>query len=1629
MKKALKEHWDIIISDYKMPKFSGPDALRVLHALKLDIPFIIVSGSIGEDAAVELLKEGAHDFLTKMNLARLVPAIEREIEEFKIRKAHKQAEEALQQSEQRYQTLALMSPVGIFCTDASGSTTYVNPRWCQISGLSAEEALGYGWLKAVHPDDKEKLSGGWKKSTHTRKGSSAEYRFVRSDGTIAWVMGQAVPEKNSKNQIVGYVGTITDITERKLAELASKRTEEALRESEEKFRNLVENINDVFYSSDGQGRFIYCSPNFYTSMGYSLQEIIGNSYIRIVAPVDRRKVVDHYLEETKNGVLDTKLELRVRCKDGKIFWVEQNTRIVRNTYGNVVEYRNVVRDISERKRIEEALSESEETFRNLFEESADPILLLDDTGFTDCNQSTAALLGYASKDEFLNKQPWELSPERQPDGMLSTEKAKVMIATALKHGYNRFEWIHTKSDGTNFPVEVMLTSITLKGKQLFYTIWRDITERKQAEELLKKSEQTLRQSEERYRSLFDRMMDGVYRSTHEGKFVDVNPAMVQMFGFSSKEEMLNVDIKKELYFAPSERDSLFMDTGKERIETFRMRRKDGSEIWVEDHSSYVHDEKGNVIFHEGILRDVTERKRTEDELRKKEDRMRLLVEGTPHLFFYTQDIERKTTYISPSVEKITGYPAVDWFNQTHWFVTDNKINEYAKERTHAHLRGEFTEGSILLEVEHAEKYPILLEIYESPMILNGKVVGIQGIAHDITERKKSELALQESERKISTLIGNLPGMAYRCVNDRNWTMKYVSQGCIELTGYQPEELIDNKNLSFNDLIEENYREKLWNKWQEVLKNKEVFQDEYTIKTADGKQKWVWEQGCGIYSDSGEVIALEGLIIDITGRKRSEEAMLKLTKAVESSGEVIFMTDPNGIFTYVNPEFTKLYGHEPDVVIGKATPRILKSGAVKQEEYQVFWQTLLNKQVVEMELINKTKDGKLINVEVAINPVTDEKQNIIGFLAIQKDITERKKAEVALAANEASYRGLFNGVGEAIYVQDHEGRFLDVNSTAERMYGYSRETLIGKTPLFVSAPGRNDLDKVGKMVERAFAGESQRFEFWGKRANGETFPKEVRLVRGTYFGQDVIIASADDITERKKAEEALKLQTLYFTQLFENSPTGIAFLDTNERVMNVNKAFENIFQYPFEEIKGKSLTNLIVPEELVKESLSFSSRAIQGGLVQLSSVRKRKDGTRLDMVITGYPIMIEGKCVGIYAIFADVSDIKKLEDQIRQAQKLESIGTLAGGIAHDFNNILGIILGYTSLLEDGAANPAKIKLSMDAITKAVHRGAGLVKQILTFARKTNIVIEPVNVNDLIQELVKMLNETFPKTITFSVNLDGTLPNIIADHNQIHQSILNLSVNARDAIFSKTANGHYGTITFATKKVPGDELRKKIPDAIDDEYACVSVTDNGSGMDEATIARVFEPFFTTKEQGKGTGLGLPVVYGVVKSHRGFIDVQSELGVGTTFNLYFPFEVQEVVPEKVDEEVQAPIPGGNETILFVEDEEMLQEVVKAQLTLKGYRVLSAFDGEEAVEMYRKHQNEIAVVLSDLGLPKLGGFEAFLQMKKINPNAKIVLASGFFDPAQKSGMLEAGVEYFVQKPYRANEIFTAIRKLLDKK
>lgn len=534
-------------------------------------------------------------------------------------------------------------------------------------------------------------------------------------------------------------------------------------------------------------------------------------------------------------------------------------------------------------------------------------------------------------------------------------------------------------------------------------------------------------------------------------------------------------------------------------------------------------------------------------------------------------------------------------------------------------------------------------------------------------------------------------------------------------------------------------------------------------------------------------------------------------------------------------------------------------------------------------------------------------------------------------------------------------------------------------------------------------------------------EQAEIVRNGAGKSTAMLGVVQDITERKTAEEALRLHS----QVLENMSEAV--LVTNERgdIILTNSACDAMFGYERGELVGRNVSVLNdMPEEESRGVVTQVGEALRATGIWRGEFKNRtKDRRPFTTRALVSRIESGGKHLWV-SVQEDITERKSLEEQLRQAQKLESLGTLAGGIAHDFNNLLGIIIGHTALLESGSKDPAQLSKSTDAIAKSAQRGAALVRQLLTFARKSDVTLESVMINDVVREAAKLMEETFPKIISVSTDIQKDVPSIVADATQMHQVLLNLCVNARDAMLPRG-----GSLSIRTRLVNGDTVRVRFPNASAYEYAQITVADTGTGMDKATRVRIFEPFFTTKETGKGTGLGLATVYGIVEKHKGFIDVVTDIGRGTTFFVYFPIPQQRI--ETLEEEKEAAIPsaGGSETILFVEDEELLRDLVIAVLEHEGYTILTAGDGAEALSVYSRNQQSIGVVLTDLGLPKLGGEALIRAFKEINPSVKTIVASGHLDPDLKSQLAAAGAVEFMQKPFRPNELLTKVRQVLDQK
>ncbi|HEV3409811.1 MAG TPA: ATP-binding protein [Chthoniobacterales bacterium] len=514
----------------------------------------------------------------------------------------------------------------------------------------------------------------------------------------------------------------------------------------------------------------------------------------------------------------------------------------------------------------------------------------------------------------------------------------------------------------------------------------------------------------------------------------------------------------------------------------------------------------------------------------------------------------------------------------------------------------------------------------------------------------------------------------------------------------------------------------------------------------------------------------------------------------------------------------------------------------------------------------------------------------------------------------------------------------------------------------------------------------------------------------------------DVGAPTEAEEALRRSEERYRHMWEEALTGDLIVRPDGRILACNPAFVRIFGFASaEEALATDFNSLL---RTTKDLAELFALVRKEGRLERHEMEMRQPNGEAVYVIARIVGVFDpaGELQRVQAYLFNDTKRKRLEEQLVQAQKMEGLGTLAGGIAHDFNNILAIILGYTNQLEKwGARRPELIPGAIKVIKDTVDRGAALVQQLLTSARQTEAHLTPVDLNTLVRDLERMLSATFPKMINFDLQLQPDFPPITADRSQIHQVLLNLCVNARDAM----PNG--GTITLQTSIVSGERLPESFTGAEAKDYACIRVSDTGTGMTAEVKSHIFEPFFTTKERAKGTGLGLSVVYGVVNNHRGFVHVDSEPGDGTTFSVYLP-----LLPTQEQRTggafLQPQVEREPQTIMLVEDEEMLRDLGIQILESEGYRVLAAKDGEEAVEMFAQHRDRIGLVVCDLGLPKLGGREVFLKMKERKPSVRAIVASGYLEPGIRSEILKAGVIDTIQKPYDFNELVAKIQGVIGK-
>jgi PAS domain S-box-containing protein len=508
---------------------------------------------------------------------------------------------------------------------------------------------------------------------------------------------------------------------------------------------------------------------------------------------------------------------------------------------------------------------------------------------------------------------------------------------------------------------------------------------------------------------------------------------------------------------------------------------------------------------------------------------------------------------------------------------------------------------------------------------------------------------------------------------------------------------------------------------------------------------------------------------------------------------------------------------------------------------------------------------------------------------------------------------------------------------------------------------------------------------------------------------------------KRSEEALRERTTYLNALIENNPLAILVYDPQGRVQMCNPAFERLFLCRQEEIVGAKLDELIKTGELPSGPEEITRRVLAGETVHVSTRRRRRDGTDVDVDLYGVPLIVRGTTIGAYSLYEDVSDRKALEEQLLQTQKMEAVGRLAGGVAHDFNNLLMVIRGHADLLLESPGPPDSQDRRVKQIQMAAERAASLTQQLLAYSRKHVIAPKVLDLNSIVTEMGKMLPPMIREDIELATVPSAKLGRVKADPGQIEQVLMNLAANARDAM------PRGGKLTIETADVELDEVYARHHAGVrPGAYVMLAVSDTGCGMDAETRSHIFEPFFTTKEKGKGTGLGLASVYGTVKQSGGHIWVYSEPGHGTTFKVYLP-RIEDAL-EKVAKSERLPVSlRGAGTILLVEDEEAVRDLVRESLQQNGYTVLEAKDGTEALQISKRYKGPIHLLLTDVIMPGMNGRELAQGLASSHPDMKVLYMSGYTENAVvHDGVLDSGMA-LLQKPFTRDQLAKRVREVLD--
>ena len=992
-----------------------------------------------------------------------------------------------------------------------------------------------------------------------------------------------------------------------------------------------------------------------------------------------------------------------------------------------------------------------------------------------------------------------------------------------------------------------------------------------------------------------------------------------------------------------------------------------------------------------------------------EERFRILFEDAPDAYFLT---DVKGTFVdgNKAAENLSGYNKGELVGKN--FLSLHLLSNSDLERA-ATILAKSAKGQLVgteeytLERKNGEF--VCVEIRNMPVTIKDEKLFL-GIARDITDRKRAEDALEKSERTFHELFDEAPIGYHEC--DNQGRIVRVNRTELDMLGYGKEEMLGRPVWEF--IVEdETSRQAIEAKIAGSMVSDQAY--ERTFRRRDGATLDVLLKDRMLQNEGGKVVGIRSALQDITERKKIEETERLHTTALESTANGVVITGVNGDIIWANKAFAGMTGYTEAEVLGK-NPRILKSGKQPESFHKALWETIAGGKVWHGELVNKKKNGTLYTEEMTITPLKNTKGVITNFIAIKQDISERKQAESErrlMAQTVASAR-------DCITITDLKDRLIFVNDSFQNTYGYSIEELFGKDISILRPPGTPAA--IGDQILHETLGGGWHGEILNRRKDGSDFPAELwtSVVKDEAGTPVAMVGVARNITDRIEAEEHLKKSEEQFRLIAENVADMIAVLDLDGRRIYNSPSYRSILGDP-ESLAGTDGFQEIHPDDVARVKQVFQE-TVRTGIGQRMEYRfMGVDGSERTIDSKGSVIRDGGgKIFRIVVVSRDVTEEKRLAAQFLRAQRMESIGTLAGGIAHDLNNVLAPIMMAIEILKRKVSDQSGLTM-LNTLETSAKRGADIVRQVLAFGRGVKGERILVQLKHIMDEVIKIAAETFPKSIDSRTNIPRDLWTVLADPTQMHQVLLNMLVNARDAM----PKG--GSLTISAENITLDENYSRMHlEAKPGPYVSIVITDTGTGIPADIREKIFEPFFTTKDIGKGTGLGLSTALAIVKSHGGFIGLESEMGKGTTFRIYFPATGSTSGVPAASQEADLPM-GNGELILIIDDEAAVREITKETLQAHGYDTITASDGAEGVAVFAENKKKIKAVITDIMMPVMDGTAVIHAIKRIRPDVKIISASGLTSEGQGSTQSDTNVKAFLAKPYTAEKLLKVLAEVLE--